>query len=259
MSLLLAATREAGLILCLTARVADPCAVSPIVVEGEVVPTTAVERGRFTWRVDGKEVYAGVITFEGGQPQKVAMVLEPRKPHHVVTLEVNAGKARGKGEVHTPSVICPFVVELEDFAVSSRGVELVLANRGPYPSGPGVLEWRLNGRRLGRTRLDSMPPGGQALVVLPAQASSALQKALSRHPQRASTRNLVPVVVSAHLELAPSPLSSAAERLDLVVGYVEQGLYPDWHTNWWYDLDSRPVQRFPELPPHTHVPPPPRR
>ncbi|MEW5876534.1 MAG: hypothetical protein AB1751_00510 [Acidobacteriota bacterium] len=203
MSLLLAAVRDAGLILCLSAQTGDPCTVSPIVVEAEVAPAAAAAKGRFSWRVDGKEVYSGILTFEGGRPQRVAMVLEPRKPEHLVSLEVKIGKTKSRRDLRLSRAICPFLLQLEDFSLSSKGVELVVTNRGPFPSGPGVLEWRINGVRSHRNQVDSIPPGGRASFLLPAETSGMLEKALTQLFLFGGRRR-VPVVVSARLEFAPT-------------------------------------------------------
>ncbi len=72
-------------------------------------------------------------------------------------------------------------------------------------------------------------------------------------------RRRVPVVVSARLEFAPNLLYPGIEQFDLVAGYLERAPYFEWRQGWWNDLDQRPVQRFPEFPPQTHLPPPPRR
>ncbi|WP_152544067.1 hypothetical protein [Thermoanaerobaculum aquaticum] len=258
MSLLLAAVRDAGLILCLSAQTGDPCTVSPIVVEAEVAPAAAAAKGRFSWRVDGKEVYSGILTFEGGRPQRVAMVLEPRKPEHLVSLEVKIGKTKSRRDLRLSRAICPFLLQLEDFSLSPKGVELVVTNRGPFPSGPGVLEWRINGVRSHRNQVDSIPPGGRALFLLPAETSGMLEKALTQLFLFGGRRR-VPVVVSARLEFAPNLLYPGIEQFDLVAGYLERAPYFEWRQGWWNDLDQRPVQRFPEFPPQTHLPPPPRR
>ncbi|MFN3413599.1 MAG: hypothetical protein ACK42L_06015 [Thermoanaerobaculum sp.] len=259
MSVLLAAVRDAGLILCLSAQTGDPCTVSPIVVEAEVAPSVSAAKGRFSWRVDGKEVYSGTLTFEGGRSQRVAMVLEPRKPEHVVSLEVRVSKVKARRDVRVGKAICPFLLEIEDFSWSSEGVQLVVTNRGPFPSGPGILEWRINGVRSHRNLVDSIPPGGRASFVLPAKTTGILERALASGFLFQRSKRARPVVVSAHVQFAPNLLYTGSDEFDLVVGYVEQGPYPEWHRGWWNDLDQRPVQRFPEYPPQTHLPPPPRR
>lgn len=256
MSLLLAAVRDAGLILCLSAQAQDPCTVAPILVEAEVAAPAAAERGRFSWRVDGKEVYSGVLLFEAGRPQRVAMVLEPRKPEHVVSLEVRVGKVKARRDLRVGKTICPFLVELEDFSFSPQGVEVVVANRGPFPSGPGVLEWWINGVRSHRNTVDSIPPGGRASFILPAKTTGVLEKALASGFPPERSKHAWPVVVSARVQFAPNLLDTGREQFDLVVGYVKQAPYPEWHRGWWNDLDQRPVQRFPEYPPTVHLPPP---
>lgn len=259
MSLLLAAVRDAGLILCLSAQTGEPCTVSPILVEAEVAPTGGAERGRFSWRVDGEEVYSGVLIFEAGRPQRVAMVLEPRKLEHVVSLEVRLGKVKARRDLRVAKAICPFLVELEDFSFSPQGVEVVVANRGPFPSGPGVLEWHINGVRSHRNVVDSIPPGGRALFILPAKTTATLERALASGFLLHRSTYARPVVVSARIHFAPNLLDSGSNQFDVVVGYLKRAPYPEWHRGWWNDLDQRPVQRFPEYPPQTHLPPPPRR
>ncbi len=256
MSLLLAAVRDAGLILCLSAQTQGPCTVAPILVEAEVAPPGTVQRGHFFWRVDGKEVYSGVLLFEGAQPQRLAMVLEPRTPEHVVSLEVRMGKVKARRDLRVGKLICPFVLEFEDFSFSPEGVTLVVANRGPFPSGPGILEWRINGVRSHRHTVDSIPPGGRTSFILPAKATGLLETALVSGFLSGRSKHARPVVVSAWVQFAPNLLYPGSDQFDFVVGYVQQPPYPQWHRGWWNDLDRRPVQRFPEYPPNVHVPPP---
>lgn len=259
MSLLLAVARDAGLILCLSAQAQDPCTVAPILVEAEVAPAGGAGRGRFSWRVDGKEVYSGILTFEGGRPQRVAMVLEPRKPEHVVSLQVRVGKVKARRDLRVGKRICPFLLELEDFSFSPRGVELVVTNRGPFPSGPGILEWRINGLRTHHTSVASIPPGGRASFILPAKTTGLLERALVSGFPPDRGKQARPVVVSARVQFAPNLLHTGSDQFDFVVGYITQPPYPEWHRGWWNDLDQRPVQRFPEYPPTVHLPPPPRK
>lgn len=259
MSVLLAAVRDAGLILCLSPRAGDPCTVAPVLVEAEVAPPVSAQKKRFSWRLDGNEVYSGVLVFEAGRPQRVAMVLEPRQLEHVVSLEVRVGKVKARRDLRVAKAICPFLLELEDFSFSPQGVEVVVANRGPFPSGPGVLEWRINGVRSHRNTVDSIPPGGRASFILPPKTTDMLERALASgfFPER--SKHARPVIVSARVQFAPNLLHSGSDQFDVVVGYIQQPPYPEWHRGWWQDLDRRPVQRFPEYPPQTHLPPPPRR
>lgn len=236
-------------------RASEPCAVSPVLLEADVLAPASGGRGRYSWRVDGRDVYGGVVAFEGGGPQTVAFALEPKKPLHRVALEVRVGRFRAEKEVQLALAVCPSAVEVEDFALSRAGLELVVGNRGPYPSGPGVVHWKVNGRRLGLTRLGSIAPGGRARVTLPAGASPLLKRVLARPQGEGSPRHGLPVRVSARLELASAGLAGS-EGFELVVGYVERDPYPTWDRDWWLDLDRRPVQRFPEYPPHVHLPPP---
>ncbi|MGC8916382.1 MAG: hypothetical protein ACP5NF_05325 [Thermoanaerobaculum sp.] len=256
MSVLLAAVRDAGLILCLSAQAGDPCTVAPILVEAKVAPPAGVQRGQFSWRVDGKEVYSGVLLFEAGRPQRVALVLEPRKPEHLVRLRVRMGKVKAERELRVAQPICPFLLELEDFSFSPQGVQVVVANRGPFPSGPGILEWQVNGVRSHRLVVNSIPSGGRASFILPAKTTRVLEEALASGLLPDCQKNARPVVVSVGFRFSPNLLHSGSEQFDVVVGYVKPPPYPEWYRGWWDDLDQRPVQRFPEFPPQTHLPPP---
>lgn len=197
---------------------AEPaCPTAPVTLMAELLAETEGPV-TVTWQVDGRPVASDQVELEAFAPRKVALQLVPQRPGHWVALAVAGPQGQVRHALALPAA-CFFLLELAGFSPSHEGLELTVANSGPAPSLPLPFRWSVNGLPLSESRLDPLPAGGRAQLVLPAKVHPLLARVLQQPGAgKRKDRRGVPVVVSVTFWPGPGDLEAPVKQWSFFLG-----------------------------------------